>query len=56
MRGLLDRLPDVLAGNVVCRAIDEDSGNHDPERTAWARQTHGLYLASKLKAPMVRRG
>ena len=41
--GLLDRLPDVLAGNVVCRAIDEDSGSHDPERTAWARQTHGLY-------------
>ena len=40
--GLLDRLPDVLPGNIVCRALDEDSGRVDPARDAWQRQTHGL--------------
>ena len=38
--GLLDRLPDVLPGNIVCRALDEDSGRVDPARDAWQRQTH----------------
>ena len=41
--GLLDRLTDVLPGNVVCRAIDQDSGLTDPARDAWRRATHGLY-------------
>ena len=40
--GLLDRLPDVLPGNIVCRALDEDSGRVDPARDAWQRQTHTL--------------
>ena len=40
--GLLDRLPDVLPGNIVCRALDDDSGRVDPARDAWQRQTHGL--------------
>ena len=34
--GLLDRLPDVLPGNIVCRALDEDSGRVDPARDAWS--------------------
>ena len=41
--GFLDRLPDVLPGNVVCRAIDEDSARADPTRDAWRRQTHSLF-------------
>ena len=40
--GLLDRLPDVLPGNIVLRALDDDSALHDPTRQAWARQTHSL--------------
>ena len=48
--GLLDRLQDVLPGNVVCRAVDEDSGAHDPTRLAWARQTPWAVLgAEQLK-------
>ena len=41
--GFLDRLPDILPGNVVCRAIDEDSARADPTRDAWRRQTHSLF-------------
>ena len=40
--GLLDRLTDVLPGNVVCRAVDEDSTQRDPGRDAWRRSTHSL--------------
>ena len=41
--GLLDNLPDVLPGNFVCRAIDDDSAASEPARDAWRRQTHGLF-------------
>ena len=41
--GLLDRLTDVLTGNIVCLAIDDDSAEHEPGRDAWRRQTHGLF-------------
>ena len=41
--GLLDNLPDVLPGNFVCRAIDDDSTASEPARDAWRRQTHGLF-------------
>ena len=40
--GLLDRIPGVLPGNIILRAIDEDSAARDPARDAWRRQTHGL--------------
>lgn len=41
--GLLDRLQGVLPGNVICRALDEDSALVDPTRNAWGRPTHGLF-------------
>ena len=40
--GILDRIPGVLPGNIVLRAIDEDSATRDPARDAWLRQTHSL--------------
>ena len=41
--GLLDRIPGILAGDVVCRALDDDSAHLDPVRDAWGRPTHGLF-------------
>ena len=38
--GILDRIPDVLPGNIKCIALDESGG--EPERDAWSRQTHAL--------------
>ena len=40
--GILDRIPGILPGNIILRAIDEDSAARDPARDAWQRQTHGL--------------
>ena len=41
--GLLAGAPDVLAGDVVCRAIDDTDVQRDPDRTAWGNETHGLF-------------
>ena len=44
--GLLPAGSAVLPGNVVLRAIDEDSAFREPMRDAWLRSTHGLYWES----------
>ena len=41
--GLVDRLSDVLDGNIVCRALAEEYQNADPDRAAWREETHGLF-------------
>ena len=41
--GLLDGYAGVLAGNLVLRALDEDSAIQDPARDAWERSSHGLF-------------
>lgn len=41
--GLLDGYAGVLAGNIVLRALDEDSAIQDPVRDAWERHSHGLF-------------
>ena len=38
--GLLDRITDVLPGNIVCRELGEEG--LEPNRDAWARPTHGI--------------
>lgn len=41
--GLLDGMPDVLGGNVVCRALDDTDSGVEPGRDAWRTLTHGLF-------------
>ena len=39
--GLLDRIADVLPGNIVMRELGNEG--LEPERDAFARPTHGIY-------------
>ena len=39
--GILDRIADILPGNIVCR--ERGTAGLEPGRDAWARQTHGLF-------------
>lgn len=41
--GLLAGRPGVLAGDVVCRAVDEADQERDPDRFAWGIDSHGLF-------------
>ena len=41
--GLLDRLSDVLLGNIVCRPLTELGQTVEPGRAAWREGTHGLF-------------
>ena len=41
--GLLDRVSDVLAGNIVCRPLNELGQSVEPGRAAWREGTHGLF-------------
>lgn len=40
--GLLDHLPGIAPGNLVCRAVDDNSAFRDPQRDAWERVTHAI--------------
>ena len=40
--GLLDRRPELLPGNVVCRAFSTDFATDEPARDAWVVPTHLL--------------
>ena len=45
--GLLPAGSAILPGNVVLRAIDDESALVDPSRDAWRRQTHGLFWEAR---------
>ena len=41
--GLLDRVSDVLGGNLGCRSLTELGQVNEPDRGAWREGTHGLF-------------